>query len=189
MAELIEKIEDDINRSEEHILINQSLYTKETIELRFQIEKKEEELKELKDELKVIYDKHNNTNIRRNITYLRAKQDLIKKILYYKEASNALYKENRIDEKYLGEWNRLEQIFVGNRFCSLYYNDTTKMCGHFMNEGGPDDRSSFGFRDHKAHKDDVVFDSYRAYKLAGSSIENEYKISELNKMFDKMLSG
>ena len=74
------------------------------------------------------------------------------------------------------------------RFVNYYFNDVTKDAGIYTNEGGLND-SSWGTRDApQRHPNDVIFDTYQAYTIAGSQdLSNDEKYTSLMKMMDDFL--
>lgn len=121
---------------------------------------------------------------------LENKNEAIKSVKSLKKQVNHLYSIKKFDEKdAYGNYTELVYVFIGNRFCNYVYNDSVPKSFYFYsNEGGSGDANWLVGPKYIVKEDDVIFDNYKAYEIAGSKLTPDEKFIKLNEMFDLFLT-
>ncbi len=176
---------------QKEIDIQYAILKDSNVALKRLIKFRNEELKQLQNTLylneKIYYDYIDKLKHRLAIESERI--EIIEVVKKLKKQVHDLYINGDFDELVVQEssWTTLEEIFVGNRFCTYFRNDTN--AGFYPNEGVKFDPNWYiESKPHIAGKNEVIFDNYKAFEIAGFKKSKEERFNELMVMFDNFLN-
>lgn len=158
-----------------------------TVDTNFTERERESKIKKIDEEIAIIESQIKELRKQRNEIekinkYITDKQCTINIVTDLKKRVYELYHEGNFSKYYKSdEWNNLEHVFVGNRFCTYYYNDDNHEAGFYTNRISDNDILFHGL-------EKIEFDNYEAFKIAKSNLLDDEKFVALNKMFDSFLN-
>jgi len=191
----IKKLKEDLDISSKNIMAQIALKQIELKDLEYALSVNESQIKDR------IFQLENRFYLQKEI------QDSKRKIKLLQNEVLQLFENNLFGEIYLS-WNKLEHVFVGNRFCTYFWN--REDCGFYSNDGEEGDlRTSLHYfrsltfanlnnrcmTKEELSKvvdalpyDTTKFNNYAAYKIAGDKTMTDLeKFDALEKMFDNFL--
>ncbi len=168
---------------------NQELLDKSNLELKNKIKETKDLLKNL--ELSLI---NIETPIKNEISkaykkrsLLIEKREILQNVSKMEDKVRKLYSEDSFNKIVcLSGYTELIRVFMGSRYSTYFYNDTTG--GFYTNEGKGTDKSwsNYGLP-HIKKENEIEFSMYEAYEIALSNISDQQKFDKLGWMFNKFL--
>lgn len=176
MCENLKNEIDDITRDLKNL---QCIKQNSNLDLKQQIAKAHTKLIKLENDLR-----NSEIQINNEINIMYNKLNYKSKVLVVK---NSVLKLKIEAGEYYKCPKKLTRVFMGNRFCTYYFN--AKDAGFYPNKGCEGDRSPSYYEADRRYKPGVTFDNYVAYLITESDDSQIEKLQKLYVMCDNFLES